>query len=429
MLKRIFFLLTFFASQAFSAVFSHEDIKLLQKHFFANIHPNGAIVASPSQHEPNYYYDWVRDSAIAMGLVETWFESTKAIKYKKRLLNYVSWTEIIQHQHDTLPGQDILGEPKFYIDGYPFDGPWGRPQNDGPALRASVLTRFAQQLLDNNETDYVQTHLYNKSMNPQNMGTIKMDLEYTAHHWQDANFDLWEEVLGDHFFTAMAQKNALIDGAELAHRLNDEEAATYYEIQANLIDNRLKKHLDHKNKLIQATLPPHSGPQKTQELDSSIILGILLNPKHEGVFSPHNTYVKNTVNALHEQFNLMFPINKNHSGAILFGRYPGDTYDGYVTDSEGNPWFILTATIAEYYYTLADSLSITQTNKPLIIKYLNTGDNYLKLIKKYAPEMKLSEQINLEDGAQQGAVSLTWSYVSLLRALDLREKIEQKIKA
>lgn len=427
MLKRIFFLMTFVATQAISSVFSPDDIHVLKRHFFANIHSNGAIVASPSQTSPNYYYDWVRDSAIAMGLIETWYESTHSNKHKQRLLNYVSWTKTIQHRNNPLPGYDILGEPKFYIDGYPFDGPWGRPQNDGPALRASVLTRFAQQLLDNNETEYVKHHLYNLTMDPQTMGTIKMDLEYTAHHWQDANFDLWEEVLGDHFFTAMAQQRALTEGAALAHRLNDEHAAIFYELQAHLISNRLKQHLDRNNKLIQATLLPHPGPQKTLELDSSVILGILINPQNKGPFAPHHTYVKGTVKALHQQFNLMFPINNNQAGAILFGRYPGDTYDGYQTDSMGNPWFILTATMAEYYYTLANNLSLNNKNKPLIVSFLHTGDNYLKLIKTYAPDLNLSEQINLHSGVQQGAYSLTWSYVSVLRAIDLRAKIDKKL--
>lgn len=426
-MKRIFFLMTFMATQAISAVFSPDDISELKKHFLANFHSNGAVVASPSQHNPNYYYDWVRDSANAMGLVETWYETSSDPEYKNRLFNYVAWTETIQHQYDPIPGQDILGEPKFYIDGYPFEGAWGRPQNDGPALRASVLIRFAHQLINKNESEYVTTHLYNKSMEPKHMGAIKMDLEYIAHHWQDANFDLWEEVFGDHFFTAMAQKKALSDGAELARYFNDEEAAVYYEIQANLIDNRLKQHLDHKNKLIQATLLPHAGPQKTLELDAATILGILLDPHQKGIFAPDHIYVKNTVTALHEQFNLMFPINNNGSGAILFGRYPGDTYDGYQTNSKGNPWFILTATMAEYYFTLADQLPMTQTNKSLITQYLNIGDDYLRLIKKYAPDMNISEQINRESGTQQGAMSLTWSYVSVLRAVNIREKLENKI--
>ncbi|WP_045096453.1 glycoside hydrolase family 15 protein [Legionella fallonii] len=427
MLKRIFFLLFFVASQAFSAVFNQEEITVLRQQFFTNFLANGAIVASPSRHEPNYYYDWVRDSAIAMGLVENWYESTQLNQYKNLLFTYISWTETIQHQKDPNPGQDILGEPKFYVDGYPFDHAWGRPQNDGPALRALVLIRFAQQLLAHQETEYVQTHLYNGGMDPHTMGAIKMDLEYVAHHWQDANFDLWEEVYGHHFFTSIAQRKALLNGAALARRLNDNQAAAYYAKQADLITDQLKYHIDPTHNIIQASLPFHSGPQKTLELDSSVILAILINQQTEGLYSPQNNLVKNTVKALHQQFNLMFPINKNNPGAILFGRYPGDTYDGYNTNSVGNPWFILTATIAEYYFTLANNVAMNETNKTLIKGYLSTGDNYLRLIKKYAPEMHLSEQINLNTGIQQGAASLTWSYVAVLRAIDLREKIEKKL--
>lgn len=414
----------FFVSQAISSVFSLEEIQKLRQHFFVNIQSNGAIVAAPSKHNPDYYYDWIRDSAIAMDLIETWYESSQTFGYKERLFNYVSWTQKLQHQHNPSPGQDILGEPKFYIDGYPFEGPWGRPQNDGPALRASVLIRFAQKLLDNNETEYVQANLYNNNLDPHSMGVIKMDLEYTAHHWSDKNYDLWEEVFGHHFFTAMTQQKALFEGAALARRLNDNEAAVYYEQQARLINTRLNQHFDPDHKTIQATLLPHPGPQKTLELDSSVILGILFNPQTNGDLSPSSIYVQNTVKALYDQFNSMFPINNKHSGEILFGRYPGDTYDGYQTNSIGNPWFILTATMAEYYYTLADNLPLI--NQGEIAKNIQTGDNYLKLIKKYAPDMKLSEQVNLNTGVQQGAPSLTWSYVAVLRAVELREKLTSK---
>lgn len=426
-MKRIFFLMVFFVSQAMGSVFSLEDVQKLRQHFFANIQMNGAIIASPSKQNPDYFYDWIRDSAIAMGLIEKWYESSHAVGYKERLLNYVSWSQKLQHQEAPLPGYDILGEPKFYVDGHPYSGPWGRPQNDGPALRATVLIRFAHQLLDNNETNYVTTNLYNNSLDPNSMGVIKMDLEYTAHHWMEKNFDLWEEVLGDHFFTAMAQQKALFEGAALARRLHDDDAAVYYEQQAKLLSTRLKQHIDPNHKIIQATLAPHPGPQKTLELDSSVILGVLLNPHENSDFYPGSTYVRNTVQALYEQFDWLFPINSNHSEEILFGRYPGDTYDGYQNNSLGNPWFILTATMAEYYYTLADNLILTQSNQDKIAKHIVMGDNYLKLIKQYAPEMKLREQINLNTGIQQGASSLTWSYVAVLRAIELRDKLTTKL--
>jgi glucoamylase len=48
------------------------------------------------------------------------------------------------------------------------------------------------------------------------------------------------------------------------------------------------------------------------------------------------------------------------------------------------------------------------------------------LVKNYANDLYLSEQINLHTGIQQGARSLTWSYVSVLRAINMREKVANK---
>ncbi|CEK10564.1 glycoside hydrolase family 15 protein [Legionella hackeliae] len=424
-MKRIFALsIYFFIATTHSAVFSPAEIKTLRQNFIVNIMDTGAVIASPSRYYPDYYYDWTRDAAITMDLVETWYEKEKKPEDKARLFNYVHWVEQAQHQVDTLPGQDILGEPKFYLDGRAFDGPWGRPQNDGPALRALTLIRFAHALIKNKEMDYVRTHLYNGGLNPKTMGAIKMDLEYIAHHWQEKNYDLWEEVYGDHFFTAMVQRKALLEGAKLARELKEETTAAFYESKARLIEERLLKHIDKENLIIQASLAPHPGPQKTYELDSAVMLAVLLGHTDDNPFLPDNFYVKNTVAALKDQFKMLYPINDNHTDALLFGRYPGDTYDGYRNDGLGNPWFILTATIAEYHYKLATMLPNDEEHRSLIEANRNQGDNYLKLIKHYAPNLLMSEQINLNTGIQQGAISLTWSYVAVLRAIDLREKIK-----
>jgi hypothetical protein len=40
-----------------------------------------------------------------------------------------------------------LGEPKFNIDETAYTGSWGRPQRDGPALRATALISFGQWLI------------------------------------------------------------------------------------------------------------------------------------------------------------------------------------------------------------------------------------------------------------------------------------------
>ncbi len=40
-----------------------------------------------------------------------------------------------------------LAEPKFNVNGTEFTGAWGRPQRDGPALRATALIGFGNWLL------------------------------------------------------------------------------------------------------------------------------------------------------------------------------------------------------------------------------------------------------------------------------------------
>jgi glucoamylase len=40
-----------------------------------------------------------------------------------------------------------LGEPKYNVDMTAFTGAWGRPQRDGPALRATALIDFGNWLI------------------------------------------------------------------------------------------------------------------------------------------------------------------------------------------------------------------------------------------------------------------------------------------
>lgn len=359
-----------------------------------------------------------------MNLIEQWYEKTNDDDYKQKLFQYAAWSKHLQNLQDAIPGQDILGEPKFYINGSQFLEPWGRPQNDGPALRALVFIHFAQKLIDNNEMDYVQQNLYQKSLESEKMGIIKKDLEYISHHWSEENYDLWEEIWGHHFFTSVVQHKALREGAKLATRFNDFKAAEFYEKQANALNERLKLHFLSTSNTIMSTLLPHSGPQKMMELDTSILLAVLINPSIENL-NLRSPQIQNTALALKDYFKQHFPINKFLSNAVLMGRYPGDSYDGYDTNGEGNPWFICTAIMAKFYFELGNTLSAKALDKGYT--YLQLGDEYLELIQKYAPDLNLAEQIHHSTGIQQGASSLTWSYVSLLEALDSRSKLLKKI--
>ena len=165
-----------------------------------NISPEGSergtVVAAASKQNPNYFYHWVRDASLVVMTVQNFSQSFHMEQYAGlpqeyffSLHNdYVQLTR--RHQQRVVNGN--LGEPKFYGDGFPYRGPWGRPQNDGPAIRALSLIRYADRLLDQGQEDVVRKTLYDARFPSQSI--IKVDLEYVAKQWEKADFDLWEEV-------------------------------------------------------------------------------------------------------------------------------------------------------------------------------------------------------------------------------------------
>jgi glucoamylase len=104
-----------------------------------------------------------------------------------------------------------LGEPKYNADGSAFTGGWGRPQRDGPALRATALIAYSKWLIANGYTSTASTLVW---------PVIQNDLNYVMQYWSQTGFDLWEEVGGSYsFFTIAAQHRSLVEGAALASQL------------------------------------------------------------------------------------------------------------------------------------------------------------------------------------------------------------------
>ena len=97
----------------------------------------GTIIASPSTNPP-YQYHWIRDAALSMRVFINLYSKTKKDIYLIHILNYIEREYEIQKMK-TLTG---IGEPKVNIDSTPYNKPWGRPQNDGPALRCINLILF-----------------------------------------------------------------------------------------------------------------------------------------------------------------------------------------------------------------------------------------------------------------------------------------------
>lgn len=125
-----------------------------------------------------------------------------------------------------------------------FEGNWGRPQTDGPPLRASTLIKFAEVLIENGEMDYVKKFLWTGNEEDElHGGVIRWDLEWIVNNWQAKGFDLWEEIEStDFFWNRMAFKFVLDQGQVFAKKMGDEELVETYKICAQTIHITLNNH-------------------------------------------------------------------------------------------------------------------------------------------------------------------------------------------
>jgi glucoamylase len=186
----------------------------------------GVIIASPSTNDPDYFFTWTRDAALTMKMiVDEFLQARKELR--SVIQDYLKSQAILQtvsNPSGALSSGRGLGEPKFYSNLTRFNGDWGRPQRDGPALRATALITYARWLLSTGRRQDIA------EAKEKVWPVVRNDLEYVAQYWNSTGFDLWEEVRGSSFFTTAVQHRALAEGAALGKRLGQE--TTSYSAQA-----------------------------------------------------------------------------------------------------------------------------------------------------------------------------------------------------
>jgi glucoamylase len=397
---------------------------------------------------------------------------------------YSSLSHKVQHTtnpsgsfNDNLRG---LGEPKFNVDGSPYTENWGRPQRDGPALRAITLISWLRTVNASNPQLWFEfsssrgsrnafRHLYEATMPP--VSVIKADLEYVSKSWNETDgFDLWEETQGKHFFTMMVQLRALKDGADIAARFDDHGAKDWYLQQAKSLEYALREFWDEQRSYLISTLGT-----KRSGLDCAILLGSIHG--NDEVFSPWSDEVLLTLLEFTRDQRRRFPVNdplfkRQEPQQVLsdaenpysesepfhgtgLGRYPEDTYDGYLTTTTGNPWFLCTSSASHilsltashlhatkslnitsrgqaFWQSLIPSLPISpgiydannHTFQKAIDKLQQVSDEFLAVVRRHASaEGTMSEQFDGITGFERGARDLTWSYGAFLEAVRAREAL------
>ena len=407
-----------------------------QTQILANISPHdaapGTVIASPERNiKPNgedgmnYYYHWVRDAALTMNTLQSLRTRISPAEQKYFDILMKQYAELSRtHQLTTLSSGP--GTAKYNIDGTAYSKGWCNPQNDGPALRSLTLGRFANQLLQQGEQKYVESVLYRAEIPAHTV--IKADLEYVAHNWRNIDCDLWEEVRGEHFFTRMVQRKALLKGAELATLLNDPKAAEFYRAQAYEIEKALRFFWNPELGLIVPTRNFVSGPikPKTSDIDSSVILGLLHGYTDDGFFHFSDPRILITLRKQEEIFKKMYAINQGTIPGIAIGRYPEDMYAGDNFNG-AHPWFLLTSAFAHISFLASEELR-EKSDIQQADQLWQNGLNYLKRVQHHSSNGHMHEQFHRDSGVMTSVRDLTWSYTETLEAIWAYESISSQNK-
>jgi glucoamylase len=281
---------------------------------------------------------------------------------------------------------------------------------------------FAKILIDEGQIDFVRSRLYNSKASAGSV--IKRDLEFVSHNWRRPSFDLWEEVEGDHFYTRMVQRRAMLEGADFASAMGDSGAAQWYAQQGREIERDLNNFWDSSRGHLLTTRNRTGGiDYKNSQLDSAIILGLLHGSMGDGFMSFKDYRVQATINKMADAFYRVYPINRDSSiPGLAIGRYPEDLYAG-ANFNGGNPWVLTTFAFAEAYYRMAEEYQ-DAGNSAKATEFTNLGDAYVNRVQYHShTDGSLNEQIDRYSGYMMSVEDLTWNYASALTAYFARVRL------
>ena len=327
---------------------------------------NGLIIASPSRHNPDYFFHWIRDSAITMKAIINEYYKTNEKKYLEIILKYVN----AEYELTKLIPMGGLGEPKFNLNKTCFNEQWGRPQNDGPALRGIIMIKIAKLL--GKDYKYIVKNII--------LEIIENDYKYIIKNLETPCFDLWEEINGFHFYTRLVMAKFIKEYIIFKQNIFKQD------ILNNKHFNRIKELIEHHftSEKIISSFNIYGNIERYS--DSSIFMGLNHIDYDNDILSHSNYYkiIKNT-EELVSYFNNKYKMRKD-----MVGRYIDDSY------YDGNIWIICTVSMICFYkFIKRESLKME-----LII------DEILHL----NGDFNLNEQYNPKENYLLSASKLTWNY-------------------
>jgi GH15 family glucan-1,4-alpha-glucosidase len=216
------------------------------------------------------------------------------------------------------------------------------------------------------------------------------------------SWDLWEERWGVHAFTVGAVWAGLAAARDFADLFGDVKAYVRYRDAAE----KMREAAD--TNLYSSELGRF--PRRiTVEDDESVTVDTVLDSAiyglwRFGMYPADDGRIADTMHAIADQLS-----NKAESGGG--GRYADDYYFQVERDTSrvpGNPWFLCTLWLAQWYIATARTLADLQPAKAMIDW----------TVRHQLPGGLLSEQIDPHTGAPLSVSPLTWSHAELIVSVD-----------
>jgi glucoamylase len=393
----------------------------------------GSIVASPVladyDPEPDYFFHWYRDSAVVMDALRLLMEDGSGAPQApsqfadfvhfslsllsvdgRRLVEAPHWrdavapdfTKFLRTNQDLacVHGEAVAAETRVNADGTLDISSWPRPQNDGPALRALTVLRWARHTR------------FDADLTAAVAALLSADLAYTQQHWREPCFDIWEEEKGLHYYTLCIAAAALEAGADWLHERGD---AVQARAAANDVE-AIRRRLDaywladqgyYRSRVLE------SGARSSKELDIAVILAPLHAAGSGDAHSVRDARMHATLARLEALFDAAYKINRERPSthAPAMGRYAGDCY------YSGGAYYFSTLGAAEFCFRAARGSSDAQ-------QWVRRGEAFLETVRHFTPANgELSEQFDQKTGLQTSARHLAWSYAAFISCIAARRAV------
>jgi glucoamylase len=390
----------------------------------------GSVLASPViadwNPEPDYFFHWARDSAIAMKAVAEltqcvsrederahWRQTFNdcvafslaltridgAVLPASRATMDAAFVKFVRSDTEltALSRDALLGEPRFNPDGTVDILHWSRPQFDGPALRALACLRYLR--FGGALTDEIDT-------------LLRTDLAFTASHAAQPCIGPWEEPLEHthHYYVALVQLGALVHGKAW---IENADAAI------ETLTASLELHWSKRHRVYAATRPVADAKAEAEDLvDAATLLAVLDADLPDGPHSVLDPRFQETQTKIEAMFAKEFPINQRRPAdcAPALGRNRADRYFG------GGAWYPTTLAAAAIYYRCALCAGADAAT------LVDRGDCFMRTVRRLTPDDgALSEQVDRATGRQTSARHLTWSYAAFISSAYLRQSALKKM--